>query len=60
MGVGETKGLNHLSSFHLPQIMGSRATEVCYQQHPRCHPDLTSQMDQDVLDEVDNIDRKPI
>ena len=28
-------------------------------QCPQCHPDLTSQMDQDIPDEVDHIERKP-
>ena len=32
--VGETKGLHHLSSPHLPQTVGLRATGVCYQQLP--------------------------
>ena len=30
-GIGETKGLNHLISLHLPQTMSLRATGVCYQ-----------------------------
>ena len=58
IGDRETKGLNHLSSLHLPQTMGSRATGVHYWQCPRCHPDLTSQMDQEVPNEVDNIEKK--
>ena len=32
--IGETKGLCHLISPHLPQIMGFRATGVHYQQLP--------------------------
>ena len=56
-GVGETKGLNHLSFLDLPQTMGSRGTKVCYQQPPLCCPGLTSQMDQDFPDEVDNIQK---
>ena len=59
IGIGETKGLNHLTSLHLPLTVGLRVTGVCYQQHPQCHPDLTGQMDQGVPDEVDNIERKP-
>ena len=59
IGIGETKGLNHLSSLHLPQTVGSRVTGVHYQQHPQCHPDLSSQMDQDVPDKVDDIEKKP-
>ena len=34
IGIGETKGLNLLSSLHLPQTKGSRATGVCYQWLP--------------------------
>ena len=59
IGDRETKGLNHLGSLHLPPTVGSRVTGVCYQQCPRCHPDLTSQTDQDVPDEVDGIEKKP-
>ena len=59
IGNGETKGFNHLSSLHLPQTEGSRATGVGYQQHPQCCPDLTSQMDQGVPDEVDDTEKKP-
>ena len=59
IGIRETKGLNHLSSLHLPQTVGLRATGVHFWQHPWCCPDLTSQMDQDVPDEVDNIKKKP-
>ena len=32
--VGETKGLHHLGSPHLPQTMGLRATGVHYQWLP--------------------------
>ena len=32
--VRETKGLNHLSSLHLPLTAGSRVTGVHYQQLP--------------------------
>ena len=57
IGIGETKGLNHLSSLHLLQAMGFRATKVCYQQLPLCCPGLTGQTDQDIPDEVDDVKR---
>ena len=38
--------------------MGLRVTGVPYQWLPRCHPGLTSQTDQGVLDKVDDIKRK--
>ena len=57
IGIRETKGLNHLSSLHLPQMVGSRATGVHYQ-HPWYCPGLTSQIDQDIPDKVDGIKRK--
>ena len=60
IGIRDTRGLNHLSSLHLPQTMGLRVTGVHFQQHPLFHPDLTGQMDQDIPDEVDNIKKKPI
>ena len=56
-GIGETKGLNHLSSLHLLQTMCMRANKVHYQQLPLCHPGLTGQTDQDVPDKVDYIKR---
>ena len=58
IGIGETGGLNHLGFLHLPWTVVSRAIEVCCQQHLRCHPDLTGQMDQDIPDKVDNTERK--
>ena len=51
IGIGETKDLSRLGSLHPPQTVGSRATGVCYQQCPQCHPDLTGQMNQDIPDE---------
>ena len=59
IGIGETKGVNHLSSLHLPQTVGTKATGVHYWQPPGCHPDLTGQMVQDAPYEEDNIERKP-
>ena len=58
--VRETKGLNHLSSPHLPQTVGLRATRVCYQWLPWCHLGLTGQTDPDIPDEVDGIKRKEL
>ena len=58
--IGETKGLNHLSSLHLLQTLVSRAILVHYQQCLQCHPDLTSQMDQVIPDEVDNTEKKHV
>ena len=40
INVGETKGLHHLGSPHLPQIMGSRVTGAHYQWLPWCRPGL--------------------
>ena len=58
--VGETKGLNHLSSPHLPQTVGLRVTRVCYQWLPQCCLGLTGQMDPDIPDKVDSIERKEL
>ena len=55
--IGETKGLNHLCSPHLPQIMGLRATRVGYQWLPQCHLGLTGQMDPNAPEEVDGFER---
>ena len=57
IGIGETRGLDHLGSLHLPQIVGLRMTGVCYWL-PQFHPGLTGQMDQDVPEEVDSIEKK--
>ena len=58
IGDGETKGLNHLGSLHLPQTMVSRVIGVHYQQCLQCHPDLTGQTDQGIPDEVDDTEKK--
>ena len=55
--VGETKGLHHLNSPHLPQTVGSRVTRVCYQCLPWCCLGLTGQMDPNIPEEVDGIER---
>ena len=52
--IGETKGLRHLGSPHLPHIMGLRVTGVCYQPLPQCHLGPTGQTDPNVPDEVDS------
>ena len=57
-GEGETKGPNHLGFLHLPKTMVLRVIEVHCQGHLQCHPDQTVQMDQGILDEVDNIEKK--
>ena len=41
IGYGETRGLYHLGSLHLPQTMVLRVIGVHYQ-HLQCHPDLTA------------------
>ena len=48
--VRKTKDLHHLSSPHLPWILGSRPTEVHYQWLPQCHLGLTGQMDPNIPD----------
>ena len=55
--IGETKGLYHLGSPHLPWIMGLRATGVHYQWLPWCCLGLPGQTDPDVPDEGDVTDR---
>ena len=56
-GIGETRGLNHLSFLYLPQTLGLRVTEVHYQQPPLCSPGLIGQMDQDIPDKADDIEK---
>ena len=58
--VGETKGTNHLGSPHLPWMVGLRATRVCYKWLPQCCLGLTGQMDPNIPEEVDNIERKEL
>ena len=55
--VGETKGLHHLGSPHLPQIMGLRATGVHYPGLPWCHLGLAGQTDPNIPDEEDGTKR---
>ena len=58
IGVGETKRPYHLGSPHLPQRVGSRVTRVHYQWLPQCCLGLTGQMDPNVPEEGDSIERK--
>ena len=55
--IRETKGLHHIGSPHLPQIVGSRVIGVHYQCLPQCHLGLTGQMDPYVPDEGDSTKR---
>ena len=55
--VGETKGLHHLSSPHLPRIMGLTVTGVHYPRLPQCCLGLTGQMDPNIPDEGDDTER---
>ena len=55
--VRETKGLHHLSSTYLPEIVGLRATGVHYQWLPQCCLGLTDQMDPNIPDEGDGTKR---
>ena len=55
--IRETKGLCHLSSPHLPQIVGLKVTEVHYPQLPQCCLGLTGQMDPNIPDEGDGTKR---
>ena len=52
--IGGTKGLCHLGSHHLPQILGLRVTGYHYWQLPWCCPGLIHQMDPSIPDEEDN------
>ena len=58
--IRDTKGLTHLGCLHLPQIVGSRVTGVHYCWLPQCCLGLTGQMDPDVPEEVDSIERKEL
>ena len=55
--VRGTKGLHHLGSHHVPQIMGSRVTGAYYQWLPQCHPGMIDQMDPGIPDEGDSTKR---
>ena len=54
---GETKGLGHLSSHHLPQTKGLRVTGAHYRWLLQCHPGLIDQMDPSIPDEGDSTKR---
>ena len=55
--IGETKGLNHLSSPHLSQTVGLRVTVVHYWWLPWCRQ---GQTDPDLWEGVDSIKRKEL
>ena len=55
--IGETKGIHHLSSPHLPWIVGLRVTGAHYQWLPSFHPGLTGQMDPGIPNKGDSTKR---
>ena len=55
--VGGTKGLHHLSSCHLPQAVGLRATGAHYRWLPQCPPGLIDHIDPSILDGGDGTKR---
>ena len=55
--IGETKGLCHLGSPNLPQIVGLRATGIHYQWLPQCCLGLTGQTDPSIPNEGDSTER---
>ena len=57
-GDGGTSDLSHPGSLPLPQTVVLKVIGVHCQQHIPCHPDLTTQMDPDVLDEVGDTEKK--
>ena len=58
IGDGGTSDLSHAGSLPLPQTVVSKVIGVHCQWHPQCHPDLTIQMDPDVLDKVEDTKKK--
>ena len=55
IGIGGTKGLNHLCSLQLPQTVHLKAIGVRYWWLHWCHLGLTGWTDSDVSDKVDGI-----
>ena len=60
IGDKGTSNLSHPSFLPLPQTMVSKAIEVQYPWHLRCHLDQTAQTSPDILDEVEGIKKKCI
>ena len=58
IGDEGTSNLSHPGFLPLPQTMVSKAIEVQYPWHLRCHLNQTTQMGPDVLDEVGGIEKK--
>ena len=58
IGDEGTRNLSHPGSLPLPQTVVSKVIEVHCQWHLQCHPDLTTQMDPDVLDGVGDTKKK--
>ena len=55
--VRGTKGLHHLSSHHLPQIMVSRVIGAHYWWLPQCCPGLIDQRDPGIPNKGDSTER---
>ena len=58
IGDGGTNYLSHVGSLPLLQTVVSKVIEVHCQWCLQCHPDLTAQMDPDILDEVGGTEKK--
>ena len=60
IGDEETKNLGHPGSLPLPQTMVSKAIGVYCPWHLQCHLSWTAQMDPDIPDEAEGIEKKCI
>ena len=58
IGDRETSDLGHPGSLPLPQTVVSKVIEVHCQWCLQCHPNLTTQMDPDILDKVGGTEKK--
>ena len=55
---GGTSDLSHPASLPSPQTVVLKVIEVHCQWHLQCHPNLTTQMDPDILDKVGDTEKK--
>ena len=58
IGEGGTSDLGHPGSLPLPQTVVLKVIGVHCQQRLQCHPNLTVQMDPDVLDKVGDTEKE--
>ena len=60
IGDRETSNLGHLGSLPLIQTVALKVIEAQYPRHLQCHPVQIAQMDLDILEEAEGIEKRHV